>query len=57
MVIDLSGSHVRDASTVAALDAVETTYAERGESVRITGLNEASSAMHQRLAGHLGGSR
>ncbi len=55
VVIDLTAAHVWDASTVAALDAVETRYAARGKQVRITGLNEASSAMHQRLAGHLGG--
>ena len=55
VVVDLSGAHVWDASTVAALDAVGTRYAARGKTVRITGLNVASAALHQRLAGHLGG--
>ncbi|WP_328293405.1 SulP family inorganic anion transporter [Kineococcus sp. NBC_00420] len=55
VVVDLSGAHVWDASTVAALDAIETKYAARGKTLRITGLNEASSTLHQRLAGHLGG--
>ena len=54
MVIDLSGSHVWDASTVAALDAVETKYAAKGKHVRIIGLNEASQERHSRLSGHLG---
>ena len=53
VVVDLSGSHVWDASTVAALDAVEAKYASRGKRLRIEGLNEASADMHGRLAGHL----
>ena len=56
VVIDLSGSHVWDASTVAALDTVTAKYAARGKSVRITGLNSASAAMHERLTGELSGS-
>ncbi|GAA4974274.1 SulP family inorganic anion transporter [Kineococcus glutinatus] len=55
VVVDLSRSHVWDASTVAALDAVTTRYATRGKTVEIVGLNAASAAMHERLAGHLGG--
>jgi SulP family sulfate permease len=39
VVIDLSASHVWDASTVAALDAIATKYAARGKTVEITGLN------------------
>jgi SulP family sulfate permease len=53
VVIDLSGSHVWDASSVAALDAVTTKYARRGKTVRILGLNEASAHMHGRLSGRL----
>ncbi|MEW1956518.1 SulP family inorganic anion transporter [Kineococcus sp. NPDC059986] len=53
VVIDLSDSHVWDASTVAALDAVTTKYAARGTTVDIVGLNPASAEMHERLAGHL----
>ncbi|WP_244931832.1 SulP family inorganic anion transporter [Nocardioides sp. W7] len=54
VVVDLSDSHVWDASTVAALDAVETKYAARGVSLEIVGLNAASAAMHARLSGNLG---
>jgi len=54
VVIDLSDSHVWDASTVAALDAVETKYAARGTALEIVGLNAASAAMHERLSGKLG---
>ncbi len=55
VVVDLSESHVWDASTVAALDAVTTKYAARGRTVEIHGLNEASRHMHGRLSGHLSG--
>jgi sulfate permease, SulP family len=41
--IDLSAAHVWDASTVAALDAVEQRYAARGTVVRISGMNEDSA--------------
>ncbi|MFO6453653.1 MULTISPECIES: SulP family inorganic anion transporter [unclassified Aeromicrobium] len=53
IVIDLSESHVWDASSVAALDAIETKYAAKGKTVHIEGLNEASLERHRRLAGHL----
>ncbi|WP_241153854.1 SulP family inorganic anion transporter [Nocardioides pantholopis] len=53
VVIDLTASHVWDASTVAALDAVQTKYAGRGVDVEIIGLNEPSRAMHERLTGQL----
>ncbi|MEJ5868274.1 SulP family inorganic anion transporter [Pseudokineococcus sp. 5B2Z-1] len=55
VVIDLSGANVWDASTVATLDAIETKYAARGKTVRITGLDEHSARRRDRLAGHLGG--
>lgn len=54
VVVDLSASHVWDASTVAALDAVQTKYAARGVDLEIIGLNAASAAMHGRLSGQLG---
>jgi SulP family sulfate permease len=54
IVIDLSRAHIWDASSVAALDAVETKYARYGKTVTVTGLNEPSAAMHGRLAGKLG---
>jgi len=53
VVIDLSDAHIWDASSVAALDAVETKYATRGKKVTIIGLNKPSAAMHDRLAGQL----
>jgi SulP family sulfate permease len=52
--IDLSGSHVWDASTVAALDAITTKYERHGTAVEIVGMNDASTRMHGRLAGRLG---
>ncbi|MGW8482350.1 SulP family inorganic anion transporter [Microbacterium sp. NPDC055903] len=51
VVIDLSRSHVWDASTVAALDAIQTKYAARGIEVQLVGLNEASGRFHGRLTG------
>ncbi|MBC9731794.1 SulP family inorganic anion transporter [Nocardioides marmotae] len=53
VVIDLSASHVWDASTVAALDAITTKYARRGTTVEIVGLDDASAARHARLTGRL----
>jgi SulP family sulfate permease len=54
VVIDMAGSHIWDASTVAALDAIITKYEQHGKRAVIIGLNEASAAMHDRLAGRLG---
>lgn len=56
VVIDLSGAHIWDASSVAALDAITTKYAARGKQVEIVGLNEASSDLHGNLAGKLNAS-
>ncbi|SER67944.1 SulP family inorganic anion transporter [Streptomyces qinglanensis] len=53
IVIDLSGAHIWDASSVAALDGIQTKYAGYGKKVTITGLNEHSADMHERLAGQL----
>lgn len=53
VVIDMSGSHIWDASTVATLDAITTKYAARGKTATITGLNDASRERHDRLSGHL----
>ncbi|MEU5088828.1 SulP family inorganic anion transporter [Streptomyces sp. NPDC021356] len=55
VVIDLTGTHVWDASSVAALDAIETKYAQRGKSVEIIGLNDSSAHLHGRLSGELAG--
>lgn len=54
VVIDLTDSHIWDASTVAALDAIETKYARHGKRVEIVGLNASSAARHRRLSGQLG---
>ena len=53
VVIDLSGAHVWDASTVAALDAVVFKYERRGTTVDALGLNEYSAAMLERLDGKI----
>ncbi|WP_053351884.1 SulP family inorganic anion transporter [Leucobacter musarum] len=56
VVIDLTGAHVWDASTVAALDAIETKYRQYGATVEFVGMNTVSRTMHARLTGELGGS-
>ncbi|MGW7249751.1 SulP family inorganic anion transporter [Streptomyces decoyicus] len=56
VVIDLTAAHVWDASSVAALDAVENKYKQRGKSVEIVGLNEPSARIHRTLSGELTGS-
>ncbi|THA60282.1 SulP family inorganic anion transporter [Streptomyces sp. A0958] len=55
VVIDLSATHIWDASSVAALDAIETKYAQRGKSVEIIGLNQPSADLHRTLSGELTG--
>jgi sulfate permease, SulP family len=54
VIIDLTDAHVWDASTVAALDAVQTKFESKGKHVEIIGLNQSSASMHSRLSGHLG---
>ncbi|MBW9095422.1 SulP family inorganic anion transporter [Microbacterium jejuense] len=54
VVIDLSRTHVWDASTVAALDAIVTKYAQRGTTVELEGMTDAAAAFHRRLSGELG---
>jgi SulP family sulfate permease len=53
VVIDLTDSHVWDASTVASLDAITTKYAGKGKTVEIVGLNDSSAERHGRLTGQL----
>ncbi|WP_026151705.1 SulP family inorganic anion transporter [Streptomyces prunicolor] len=55
IVIDLSAAHIWDTSSVAALDAIETKYAQRGKSVEIISLNEPSARIHKNLSGELTG--
>jgi len=54
VVIDLTRSHIWDASTVAAIDAIETKYARHGTSVELIGMNETTARFHSRLSGELG---
>ncbi|OAR23158.1 sodium-independent anion transporter [Streptomyces sp. ERV7] len=53
VVIDLSAAHIWDASSVAALDAIEHRYRLRGKTVEITGLNGPSARLHDSLSGEL----
>ena len=53
VAIDLTHSQIWDASSVAALDSIETKYREHGAIVSFTGLDQRSSAFHQRLTGQL----
>ncbi|GAB3038417.1 sodium-independent anion transporter [Nocardioides flavus (ex Wang et al. 2016)] len=53
VVIDLTDSHVWDASTVASLDAITTKYARKGKTIEIVGLNPSSAERHERLSGSL----
>ena len=55
IVIDMSRSHIWDASTVASLDAITTKYAAKGKTVTITGMNDNSAQRHQHLSGQLTG--
>jgi SulP family sulfate permease len=57
VVIDLTDSHIWDASTVAALDAVTTKYRAKGKRVEIIGLDADSADRHDRLSGTLGGEK
>ena len=53
VTIDLTHSQIWDASSVAALDSIETKYRDHGSAVTFTGLDERSLAFHNRLTGHL----
>ncbi|MGB3770756.1 MAG: SulP family inorganic anion transporter [Rhodococcus sp. (in: high G+C Gram-positive bacteria)] len=55
IIIDMSESHIWDASTVATLDAITTKYQRKGKNVEILGLNASSIERHDRLSGQLGG--
>lgn len=54
IVIDLYNSHLWDASTIAAVDAITAKYAKYGKTVEIEGLNAASLKMRERMGGKLG---
>jgi SulP family sulfate permease len=51
VVIDMSGSHIWDASTVTALDAIQNKYERHGKRVVIVGMNEATTDLHLRMTG------
>lgn len=53
VIIDLTAAHIWDASSVAALDAIETKYQKRGKTVEIIGLNQPSAKIHETLSGEL----
>ncbi|MGF2947670.1 SulP family inorganic anion transporter [Microbacterium alcoholitolerans] len=54
VTVDFSAAQIWDASTVAALDSVQTKYADHGITVRFVGLDDRSSRFHGRLSGTLG---
>jgi len=54
VIIDLSHAQIYDSSTVAALDAIEHKYRQRGKNIQIIGLNGPSQAWHGKLSGQLG---
>ncbi|MFJ5698494.1 SulP family inorganic anion transporter [Arthrobacter sp. NPDC093139] len=56
VIIDMRASHLWDASTIAALDAITEKYRHHGKDVEIVGLNDASAQMRARLGGKLGAS-
>ena len=53
VTIDLTHAQIWDASSVAALDSIQTRYRELGAKVAITGLDPRSTAFHGRLTGQL----
>ena len=53
VAIDLTHSQIWDASSVAALDPIETRYRAHGATVSLTGLDPRSSSFHERLTGRL----
>nr|WP_318825925.1 SulP family inorganic anion transporter [Janibacter melonis] len=54
VVVDLTDSHIWDASSVAALDGVRAKYERMGKQLDVVGLNAASAERHELLSGRLG---
>ncbi|MBG6180941.1 SulP family inorganic anion transporter [Arthrobacter sp. CAN_A1] len=54
VVIDMSGSHLWDASTIASLDSIVAKYDRHGTRVTVSGLNDSSVLMRERLGGKFG---
>lgn len=53
VTIDLTAAQIWDASTVAALDAIEDKYRRHGTTVVLTGLDQRSMNIHTKLRGTL----
>lgn len=53
VTVDFSAAQIWDASTVAALDSVETKYREHDITVHFVGLDPRSTQFHERLRGTL----
>jgi SulP family sulfate permease len=54
VTIDLTHAQIWDASSVAALDAIEYRYQRHGAKVTFIGLDNRSSDFRERLSGNLG---
>lgn len=54
IVVDFSKAQIWDASSVAALDAVETKYRRLGKEIDFVGMSERSARVHTTLSGELG---
>lgn len=54
VIVDFSASQIWDASSVAALDAVQTKYRQRAKRVEFIGMDDRTAAFHARLTGGLG---
>jgi sulfate permease, SulP family len=54
VTVDLSQAQIWDASSVAALDSIESKYRRYGTAITFSGLDERSTDFHQRLTGQLG---
>ncbi len=52
--INLSGSHIWDDSAVAAVDKIVSKFESNGKKVNVTGLNEDSTELVEKLANKLG---
>ncbi|OCB41002.1 sodium-independent anion transporter [Mycobacterium malmoense] len=55
IVIDMSGAHIWDASSVATLDAITNKYQSNGKNVTLVGMNETSARRHALLSPLLAG--
>ena len=53
VIIDFSRAHLWDASAIAAVDAIEGHYRRHHIELSITGLNERSDKLHQKLSGQM----